>query len=721
MARKNQKMRTEQARAVKKLSRRIQQNEKLLREIKQYSDGQKQDMPQIMDPVIQYEKEADQNLQEGPASAFVPAGQEFTPSGGEWEIFLSEEEVDSLVSQETPRSASLLASKIRELRNEKSILESFVVENVSSRTFDGMATGTDIPSTEKIVDLLGKVQDTILGQKPKPELTDSVRAFSKDFSREEAVQCLLDVRKHIQKEELEASKMNRPLSLNLAALAPFQKMLEVDEFLNAGLRSRDRDVRTWASYMKDELFKEANRRSMAERMEMLRELKPEEIRKLVANRSKASTEWLNDSEKQFGQLLGRPDNLFGVYLLASLLPIPGLLVLTGALLPLGLSLTNTVISAIANERMKIVQNDKEGLAKLMLADSASSAVLRAMSETSEKEGLSLSDVLNGYGTALADKNSIYHKIKETVEYGELNDKLVSDIKSLMEPIHRHNQKDSLDFYAFGVEKKPDGSFGATSADPEKKEFAEKTLSRLNESIYSSSLNDFLVKSKEGVTRAGAFASIRPAEAVMFISALRAGMYDSDRQKVADSLMNRCLPSLYEINEKNRESVINGIMEQYGDCTRKYGRYKERTVEELKAFPMEYVIAGAAMGRKEFHEALYDRFRTGDTEQLTTELMKLSDRIVHPHVKNIEEIASVNSSAVTGNELKNKEVQQSDPNINPLNMYEQSSSTSPLSPQNETAAQKDIRVPSTETEAVRETKEKVTTITDKTEKINVFER
>lgn len=684
MARKNRKNRTEQARAVKRLSRMIRENENALYKLQKEKYENTNSPLQIMEPMII----APESLPESEIPSSNPG---FSRSYGRHHIpdvknnitefsdadnsimedIGSQFDIDLLEESAVKNPELAYMDEIKRLRGERSILESFVIDSVNPKMFDNMGIGSEIPSTEKVVDLLGKVQDTIIGQKPKPELTDSVRVFSEKFNREEAVQCLLDVRKHIQKEELEASRMNRPISLNLAALVPFQRMLEVDEFLNAGLRSRDRDVRTWASYMKDELFKEANRRSMSERMEMLRELKPEEIKKLVADRSKASMDWLGNSEKQFGQLLGRPDSMFGVYLLASLLPIPGLLVLAGAVLPLGLSLTNMAITVIANERMKIVQHDKEGLAKLMLADSASSAVLRAMSETAEKEGLSMADVLNGYGTALADKSSIYHKVKEAIEYGGLHDGIVNDMQGLMEPIHRHNQKDGLDIYGFGVEKKSDGTFGATSLDPKNRDFAERTLSRLNESIYRSSLSDFLVQKEEGMVKAGLFASIRPVEAVMFISALRAGMYDSDRQAVANSLMNRCLPSLYDISEKNREDVINGILEQYGDCTRKYGRYRERNMEELKGFPMEYLIAGASMGRKEFHEALYDRFRTGDVEQLTTELMQLSDRIVHPHVKNIEEIVNVNSAAMEGNELKNQSVAavSKEIDVNPMNMFE----------------------------------------------------
>lgn len=503
-----------------------------------------------------------------------------------------------------------------------------------------------LPSTDIVVNMLKAADEVILPERDKPERTEAIKNLEKKYPKAEYVNALLSVRSAIQEEEINAAAGNRSMNLDIASLPAFQKILELEEMLNSTMRSRDANERLWSANMKDEIWKEANELSIKNRLERLRVLNPENLQKLVEKRGKIAKEWLKETEREWNQMFGRPDNIFGIYLLASLMPVPGLAAVLPVALPALKTLSDMMIMMFAKIRENTVLSEKNGLGRSILADAASSSVLRAYSDIADRNGMSTGEVLNAYMESIRNGDSTYNAVKFIAQNAGMDEKSLQEYKAnigdAMKSLNMY-RKDYLDIYAFDIVRNENGEPEAKAGESGFQNLADMELKELYQGIDSSELSDYLVSS--GI--AGRFASFRPVQAVMVSKLVKAGFFsdDENRLKLSEHLMNRCLPSIAKITEENREDVINDILVSYGSCTQKHGKYKELTAEELASANLEFLIASSSLGRKKNLDELYRRIENMSTEKFVDEIMKLGDRIVHPYVKVVEETANVKSSEI----------------------------------------------------------------------------
>lgn len=501
---------------------------------------------------------------------------------------------------------------------------------------------------------------------PRPDVDFSA------FPIREYADVLVKFRRELTDAQIKSETEGVPIALDLSENASFKKMLEYDDKLNGMLQSEDPAVRDAARSARDEAWRLSVEESSKERIEKLKTLDPAVAERLAAGRSKAGEEWLATSRKEFQNLFGRPDNMLGLYVVGSLVPIPGLMFLLPVVLPVLKTLFDALLMRVFVERSRNVSLLKMSIEERVLRDAAQANVLRLLGSASEKHGMSPTETYGLYVDQLQNPESVLRRVDETIARGPEAKDLTKKIKELVSPIAEANavKKDAVGAF-LGCELEWKGDKFVYKKPPNVDAArAEAELRRINRSIREVDPVDYLANERY----VGKSASARPAEIVLLAKAIAASPKNIDYEE----LLMRTLPSnTAEKNARNVDALKETLLRQYGDCVRvradelDKSLFRNITAEELrkikdpdelryvscegrkyiqmspimevKELTLEHLVIAAACGREEAKREIAERAR-GDADLFRAALASLCNRMVHDKIRTMEEAVVVGFEA-----------------------------------------------------------------------------
>lgn len=426
-------------------------------------------------------------------------------------------------------------------------------------TFDELFGESRDKSTKTLADMIKTMDEALIPHfERKAKITEEVKRIERGFDKEQYIRSLVDLRNLIAEAELTSIRTGLKMDLKLPETPQFQKVLAMEEYLNKAVCSPDDNTRLYAQELKNEMYRQANIRAVEDKIRRIAELSPEELEEMQKRRGQEAKQWLDQCGKEVTNLFHRPNDLLGMYILASLMPIPGLLLLAPTALMGIAGVTKTVLSARAGAEAKSSAAQKTDLAKAIVVDNAVSALLRTVASIGEMKGEKPGEILNTFGELIYSDNSILRKVSAALENRHIDLKDPDSVKSavgmvqdMVKPLNDMFKKASM---SMGEVKRRDWESLFAWNGGEVKLLNEKEMPQYQIGSLKTELRD-LSRSIQETGNAedwkkylvrGAYAFPNSSASVVQVRALlegiREGAFDQDKEKMVRHLLLRFLPS-----------------------------------------------------------------------------------------------------------------------------------------------------------------------------------
>lgn len=434
--------------------------------------------------------------------------------------------------------------------------------------------------TDESVSILKDCSSAVLPALDYPvnEETDEIKYFKKHLKQEEYVEKLALFQKYVQEEQIKAVCAGREMSLDLKSRPEFEKLRNWENFLSRAITSDDPNTRAWAIKFKDETFRTASEQTNRDRIEKIKSLDPATLKKLADEKGVKAERCMRRMEQEARPFM-RPDNMFGLLVLGSMLPPVALVALIPVILPAIAGIVEALSAVMKRKEAKLSGDRKNSLIKDSLANETAVNLLRSIRRLGEIKGADAGKILNAQQSAFARAVPL---IREKIKNADFSDprqtryvleNLKKEISMITRPFMEQTasalkelpERTRLDYAEINVREPETGNLYFTTA--EKDETTRLSLEKLNEHIRDLSpegIKEYFCL--EGKANERSSMNLTQARAVVlaFQNDKENALPEKDRERLLTHLALSCMPSdVRGINERIRVFDENGNVNKDG--------------------------------------------------------------------------------------------------------------------------------------------------------------